>query len=53
MKNDKNFVNLKGTLEKVDYSHQSGGKMSTKRTLIREEKAELLTEFQLLFQKAV
>lgn len=27
MKNDKNFVNLKGTLEKVDYSHQSGGKM--------------------------
>lgn len=27
MKNDKNFVNLKGALESVDYSHQSGGKM--------------------------
>lgn len=27
MKNNKNFVNLKGTLESVDYSHQSGGKM--------------------------
>lgn len=26
MKNDKNYVNLKGTLESIDYSHQSGGK---------------------------